>query len=202
MRAANALSSSLLVLAGQALAQSIALRAEPPNVRVGDRWKYEQHDRHTGARQIDIDRRVSFVTASRIEGTDNGGKFVWTRELNVVKTTTMAVSGVPRQLSFPLEVGKSWYYEFTYSTRQAPNEVKWQFEARVTSFEKVKVAAGEFDAFRIEYKGQWRDVGSAGAGRRQVTNWYAPAARNVVKIELEDGANSWVRQLVAMELQP
>ena len=53
--------------------------------------------------------------------------------------------------------------------------------------EKVKVPAGEFDAYRIECKGHWTRVfGGTSRTSYQQTLWYAPAIRNQVKSVYED----------------
>lgn len=55
--------------------------------------------------------------------------------------------------------------------------------------EKITVAAGEFDAMRVEvvsyYQGE--EVGSrGGSGQSKETIWYAPAVNNFVKLEYQD----------------
>jgi hypothetical protein len=55
---------------------------------------------------------------------------------------------------------------------------------RIAAFEKVKVAAGQFDAFRLESTARISGrspIGSIYEGERTETYWYAPAARAIVK---------------------
>jgi len=101
-----------------------------------------------------------------------------------------------------LEIGKKWDYKYSLANKMNPTKSRWQLEANVVAYEKVKVPAGEFDAFKIEYTGYWNNETSGRSGRLKITNWFAPAARNVVKTEFEDGFNNWIRQLVEFELQP
>lgn len=53
--------------------------------------------------------------------------------------------------------------------------------------EKVKVPAGEFDAYRIDCKDFWTRVfGGTGTGSFEQKIWYAPAIRYQVKTVFED----------------
>lgn len=187
---------------GAAQAQAGAPRAEAPSVKVGDRWKVVQTDRRTGLKENEFDRTVTAVTASLIEGTENGGKFVWTTDLNTLESSLVTLSGDPKQLSFPLEIGKKWDYKFTFANKLNAGKGRQQVEAQVVAYEKVKVPAGEFDAFKIEYKGFWNNDTNRSSGRVKTTSWYAPAARSPVKVENDDGFNNWTRELVEIQLQP
>jgi len=187
---------------GTVVGQGGAPRAEAPTVKVGDRWRVEQTDRRTAAKESELDRRVTVVTESRIEGLENGDKFVWTSELNSLESPTTSISGDAKTLSFPLEVGKKWEYKFNWVNKLNPNKGRQQISAHVVAYEKVKVPAGEFDAFKIEYAGFWNNDANNRSGRLKNTGWYAPAARSFVKFELDDGYNYWVRQLMEIQLQP
>ena len=194
--------ASWALFTGFAVAQSGAPRAEAPTVKVGDRWKVVQNDRRTGLKEAEFDRRVTSVTASLIEGTENDGKFVLTTELNLLESSTVTLSGDPKQLNFPLEIGKKWDYKFAFANKLNAGKGRQQVEAQVVAYEKVKVPAGEFDAFKIEYKGFWNNDTNRSSGRVKTTSWYAPAARGAVKIENDDGFNNWTRELVEIQLQP
>ena len=189
---------------GAPLAQGGAPRADVPTLKVGDRWKFEQIDRRTGLKESELERKVTSVTATQIEGTENDGKFVLTADLNTLETSTLVATGDTKAFSFPLEVGKKWEYKFSFANKLNPGKGRRQLEAHVVAYEKVKVPAGEFDAFRIEYSGFWNSDSNRrpNTGRLTTTNWYAPAARGVVKVEFDDGSNKWVRQLVEIALQP
>lgn len=193
---------SIASLAAAAFAQSSAPRAELPTVKVGDRWKYDQNDRRTGVKENEWNRTVMAVSASQIEGTENDGKFVWTSDMNTVESSVAVITGDARFLKFPLEVGKKWDFKYNFVSKVGPGKGRWQLDAVIVAYEKVKVPAGEFDAFKIEYKGFWNNDNNGRNGRLTQTTWYAPAARAAVKVEFEDGFNNWVRQLVELQLQP
>jgi len=193
---------SIASLAAAAFAQSAAPRAELPTVKVGDRWKFDQNDRRTGLKENEWSRTVTAVSASQIEGTENDGKFIWTSDLNTVESSTAVITGDARFLKFPLEVGKKWDFKYNFASKVGPAKGRWQLDAAIVAYEKVKVPAGEFDAFKIEYKGSWNNDTNGRNGRLMQTTWFAPAARAAVKVEFDDGFNNWVRQLVEIQLQP
>jgi hypothetical protein len=105
-------------------------------------------------------------------------------------------------LVFPLEIGRKWDSKFKFFNKSNSWVVPWQFDAQVTAYEKVKVPAGEFDAFKIEYKGYWNNYGTGASGPLVLTNWYAPSAKNIVKSEYDDRYNRTVTELVEVQVQP
>jgi hypothetical protein len=185
-----------------AFAQTDGVRAEQPTIKVGDVWKSETRDRRTGLRLSGSLRTVTSVSATQIEGTFNAGKFVATPDLNFIETPTYSQTGDVRHLVFPLELGKKWDSKFKYFNKANSWDVRWQFDAKVTAYEKVKVPAGEFDAFKIEYKGYWNNDSLGASGRLVITSWYAPAAKSIVKNEYDDTYNITVTELLEVQLQP
>lgn len=192
----------LISVLGVASAQTPPPRSEAPIFKVGDRWKLEQKDRRTGVKESDLAREITAVSATQIEATENDGKLIMTPELAVIESPTVIITGEAKALSFPLELSKKWDYKYSFKNKVSGNAGRWQLDANVVAYEKVKVPAGEFDAFKIEYKGYWNNLTSTRNGRLQSTSWYAPSARAVVKTEFDDGFNSWVRELTELQLQP
>lgn len=186
----------LAVLASSALAQ----RAERPDIKVGDRWKYEQRDRRTGGVEGQYVRVVTAVTATHIEGTENDGKFLMTIDMNQLESPTNSNTD-PKYLDFPLEVGKKWEFKNKWTNKTRVASGRDQLDIVVSGYEKVTVPAGEFDAFKIEAKGFWNNDTSRSNGRTIRTYWFAPAAKAVVKFENDDGYNRWVRELTELQLQ-
>ena len=102
-----------------------------------------------------------------------------------------------QNLKFPLEVGKTW--EQSYLGFTADDRVNWSANAswEVTAYESVTVAAGTFDAYRIEMLEKW---GPETYGiTLQATAWWAPAVKMFVKLEHAD--RDWSDELVAFGLQ-
>lgn len=189
-----AVPSTLAIAAGE--------KAEAPTVKVGDRWKTEQKDRRTGNKEAEVLRTVTAVTAGVIEGTENSGTFRMTSELNPVESPSAVVTGDPRFLSFPLEVGKKWTLKYGFANRTNQGKGRVEGDVEVAAYEKVSVAAGTFDAYRIEAKTFWNNDTNRSNGRSRSVYWYAPAARTVVRTEYEDGYNNWIRELLEVQLQP
>jgi hypothetical protein len=85
--------------------------------------------------------------------------------------------------------------------------VKGRTECAVTVVgdEKVRVAAGEFDAFKIESKANFSGTSPDGpvSAVGTATYWYAPAARAVVKSEYRDqDVKQVITELLDFKLQP
>lgn len=100
-------------------------------------------------------------------------------------------------LAFPLEVGKKWSGKYTgFATSE---DAKWDgsVNCEVKAFEKVKVVAGEFDAFRIECLDNWSAMFFF-SGTIHTTRWYAPEAKMMIK---DVGDNSkWDMELASIGL--
>ena len=197
-----ALAFSAFLAAASAMGQAPVTPASPPEIKVGDRWKHEQKDKRTGTKEAETTRTVTAVTATLIEGTENGGKFAMTSELNPVESTTIVNTGDPKFLNFPLELGRKWSFKYSFVIKTSGSKGRSQLDAEVRAYEKVTVPAGSFDAFRIEASGFWNNDTSGRNGRSKSIYWYAPSARAVVRTEYEDGYNNWVRELVEFQLQP
>lgn len=193
---------SALAVLGAPSAQTPPPRSEAPIFKVGDRWKLEQKDKRTGVKESDLARQITAVSATQIEAIENDGKLIMTPELAVIESPTITITGEAKTLSFPLELSKKWDYKYSFKNKVSGNAVRWQLDANVVTYEKVKVPAGEFDAFKIQYKGYWNNETTTRNGRLQITNWYAPSARAIVKTEYDDGFNNWIRELTELQLQP
>ena len=190
----------LLLISGGAFAQ----RAEQPAARVGDQWHFAVH--YT-VPSLEPNRLwiVKSVNASGIEGTENGEPLLLTPELNVLETPRFKYL-TPRELQFPLEVGKRWSYvtDWVFKPKMSKGNVKMSVE--VVAYEKLKVAAGEFDTFKLVAKGSLGGNSPSNtfyAGDAVTTYWYAPAARAIVKSMHHSpyqGPTNF--ELVSFKLQP
>jgi hypothetical protein len=106
-----------------------------------------------------------------------------TPELNVVESPRRKDSNA-RALSFPLEVGKRWSHSNAWMFKDKGSRGSAVVDVLVVAHEKVRVPAGEFDAFKLEAKGSFRRVSGINSqvvGESAATYWYAPAARAIVK---------------------
>jgi hypothetical protein len=189
---------ALALLAGPALAQKV----DRPDVKVGDRWTFEVLLGPNRVKSIGRAWVITSVTTTRIEGTDNGNPLVLTPELNNVESP-LSKNSDQRLLSFPLEVGKKWSFTDDYFNRTWGLQGRNNVAVAVVGYEKVRVPAGEFDAFKLEANGH-SVVGGATA-ELAWTYWYAPAARAVVKAEYRTSAavgSGTTTELASYRLQP
>lgn len=82
-------------------------------------------------------------------------------------------------LSFPLQIGKKW--DGRYDGYRDDTGASWMssVSCEVKSFEPVKVAAGDFQAYRIECADNWESFPFHGVSNS--TTWYVPKLGVVVK---------------------
>jgi len=195
-----------------------AQTAERPLVQVGDTWTYRQtNDTRSGFKEEREVYEVTRTTASTIyfdarqAGSAQPPKNVFSgvdwrrvRAVNGVETV------VNQPLDFPLTVGKHWDVHYR---EEHPNKGHvWEdFNSTYTvvGIEHVEVAAGKFDAIKIEAEGRWlaetvpsntiataalgasgistlaTQIDTAGArrieGRMYKAFWYVPSVRRWVK---------------------
>jgi hypothetical protein len=107
----------------------------------------------------------------------------------------------PQGLRFPLKsYASDWLFKPKGSRGSAIVEVA------VLSHEKVRVPAGEFDAFKLVATGRIRGISGINSqidAETTTTYWYAPAARAIVKSVAHNPylGRSTV-ELVDLELRP
>jgi len=182
-------------------------KAERPDVKVGDKWvsACTQY-----SKKFDVVTVVTSVDQSGIKGTQNGKPLAMTPDLNTTVSPRWTDTDA-RALSFPLEVGKQWKAGNEWVDHQSDSpggidEGSEQLSVTVVGYEKVRVPAGEFDAFKLKWKSNWT-AKSGAVGTTETTYWYAPATRGVVKL---DRRISWAGggepelkcELTEFQLQP
>ena len=143
---------ALAVFAGSALAQ----KADRPSVKVGDQWQFVMY---YGIPSTKPNRAwvITSVTPTGIEGTENGEPLMLTQELNVLESPRHKDSN-PQALSFPLEVGKRWRYASDWVFKPKGSNGSTVVDVAVVGHEKLRVPAGEFDAFKLAAKGSLHGV--------------------------------------------
>ena len=133
----------------------------------------------------------------------------WVYERADGRRTKSRPQDLLKNVSFPLWVGKWWSYE-TQGTRvrgqslteRAP--IRMNVECEVKSFDKIAVTAGTFEAF--ECKCQCTLVGGGGGVYTEDcgawTLWYAPAAKNIVRVKTESTESSMQLAEYKVSTQP
>jgi hypothetical protein len=95
-------------------------------------------------------------------------------------------------LQFPLERGKQW--SGTVQWESGSGVLRHQLTMQVAGWERVTVPAGSFDAVRITVRGYISETRTRNyyAQNGSVSNvlWYAPAAGQVVKKEIDHRDNT------------
>lgn len=202
--AAPGVSSSLLLVLALLPGSALAQRADLPSVRTGDEWHFAVYYTVPSATP---NRAwvIKSVSPSGIEGMENGEPLVLTRELNVLESPRDKQSN-PKALSFPLELGKRWRYVTDWVFKAKGSKGSTAVEVAVVGHEKVKVPAGEFDAFKLVARGGLSGtspVNSQYAGETTETYWYAPTARAIVKsVRHNPYLGTTSVELVDLRLQP
>ena len=195
MKAAIAF-AALALLAGPALAQ----KAERPAIKAGDRWRFETKINGAAVKWLHREWVVTSVTPMEIDGTENGKPPRLKPILKNVQSPTRTDSDL-RLLAFPLELGMRWRFSDEYVVASVDVPSRGEFRVAVIGYGKVRVPAGEFDAFELQAQGRWVTGGLH--GECTWTYWYAPAARAIVKTEVSDtiwGTSAY--ELAEYHLQP
>ncbi|MGE5202299.1 MAG: hypothetical protein ACM3O6_09565 [Acidobacteriota bacterium] len=191
--------AALLSLSATAVAAQTPQRADRPEIKTGDLWIFQNRDLRTGERK-DISFTVTGVNANGMvmeTGGSTSGAWIFTRDWNPTerKTGTVVTEAYkPYWLcrQFPLQVGSTWETPFEVDVfgQFSKRVSNWRWKLRVVSVETVTVAAGTFQAFKIESQASFnsREGNKTWAGTQTETMWYAPAAKVIVKRELVQSA--------------
>lgn len=197
----------LLALSGCASAPDPRLAVAAPELTAGDSWVYEQRNGYNRELMqtlaVDVlDVRGGDI-ALRIAPSNSSAEFIQTinRELNPRRNAM--VLGPPRDFEpayaaykFPLNVGQTWRNESKSVDPISRKLLTFKIWGRVVSAEKIRVPAGEFDTLKIVRQvypddDEWWRSGT----RIEETEWYAPAAKRIVKREEKsaytDTASGW-----------
>jgi hypothetical protein len=177
---------------GILLALSVAARAEqpvgPPDVRIGDRWTFQQRDGLTDDLQGEFVRRVVAVSPAEITAVmqvkGRAGQVIhyFSHDWNIIDNGVTKFDPSAVVLRFPLKIGDVWRGQ--YKTRTLANgfTTACRVSAKVAARETVKVPAGGFDALRVDGVVECHGVdGNAMSIQTASSNWYAPAVKAIVK---------------------
>lgn len=102
-------------------------------------------------------------------------------------------SKTPRY-SWPLEVGKTWKYEESWTSEDGTKGTTTQ-TAEVLSFKEETVDAGTFMAYIIRYKGKIFNSRGYSADTEDV-HWYAPELKTFIKLTQSQGDYFYTEELV------
>jgi hypothetical protein len=144
---------------------------------VGDRARYLMTDALTGVKIADYRHRVTRVDedADRVE--INNGQVILDTMGNPLRKG--AVEFDPPLQAFPaeLQLGKKWTAAFKRT--EAGVVSLGAYDMKVVSRERLTVAAGQFDTFKIEGRG-WNRTGNT---RLEINMWVVPGLNFTVRQE-------------------
>jgi len=152
---------------------------------VGDQFEIRQYDIISKAGSP---QRLTVTAvdedADRVEL--NGGTSVWDTSGNFIVTPSYQRSNVPRQFHpAELQIGRKWSAGW-----RGAAAFSVVLELRVTDFERVRVTAGEFPAFIVDFEG-W-DIGGNRNAHHKGRIWIVPGLNISIRHEHElTGHASW-----------
>ena len=165
----------------------------PPQLQSGDTWVYTQingYNRLPERILTDTLRQTpeGFVVERK---SDRPGEPVQTEVISAPWRELAETSGAARRtfsaplarIVFPIAPGQSWNERATVTDAYGKNFV-WQTWGHALGWERVKTAAGEFVALRIERQMNLGDYDYTWSDTRAVeTYWYAPEVKRWVRLE-------------------
>jgi hypothetical protein len=166
-----------------AICASNAQVGSRPEVRPGDQWRFAVYYAVPSATPNRV-WVIDSVGDDGVAGTENGEPLRLTRDLNP-RESPLTTQWDTEPLRFPLQVGKEWQYVGRVRFKDNGSDSRLETQVRVEAWERVRVVAGEFDAFRL--RASTKIAGTSYGGNGQVRGesstvyWYAPAARTIVK---------------------
>jgi hypothetical protein len=174
------------------LAMPAVVRADqpagPPDVHVGDRWTFQQRDGLTDDLQGEFTRRVVTVSPTeitvvqQIKGRTGQMVNYFSRDWNLEDNGATKYEPSTMSLHMPMKIGDAWQGQ--YKSRALANGFTsvCHVSAKVVAHETIKVLAGTFDTLKVDGHLECRGA-AAGADPVLIanSNWYAPAAKGIVK---------------------
>lgn len=180
-------------------------KCEPPILNTGDTWRYSQSGKEWGRKVIRIEDDIYVIREKTYYGPQNLGYDKNTLNLNFIieeggrRTKFTGARG--KVLNFPLFVGKKWSELIKVIPKKGKTptfERDFREDYIVSSQEDVKVAAGKFKAFKIEYQNteMTRMVQTA-----RGAYWYSPEVKAIVKRTEEMGLAKDDYELISYKLK-
>ena len=145
---------------------------------VGDEAVYAESEPVFGTRQPDRQVRVTRVDedADRVEF--NGGRGIRDTLGNLLRRNDTSYDPHIQQYPAELQVGRKWTTRYRFNAGGKPGEAYLDY--RVIGRERVRVPAGEFEAFRLEADGWVRANGT----RLAVRCWVVPELNFDLKFQI------------------
>lgn len=155
--------------------------------KIGEKWIWKW------SRSIDGEVRAEGEDIQEVVAYD--GELGFWNGVDTVRISTILdrkQSSTPFR-DWPLYVGKKWKYESEWENNEG-TKGKTSQDVEVVSFEELRVVAGKFVAYKIEYKGMVTN--SRGyKGEMTDTWWYSPDLKTYIKHVNNDGYGVYTNEL-------
>ncbi len=158
-------------------------RCEAPTLNIGDKWVYSDKSGRKWTQEVVGIEKDIYVIRYPLEtrGYDKS-----TMNFNFIidqnNRRTKFTSHRSKVLDFPLYTGKKWSNNISYATPTAPErESSCQERHFVSSYEDVKVLAGTFKAFKIEFRSECGVKGRSATEIGKGAYWYSPEVKAIIK---------------------
>jgi hypothetical protein len=181
-----ALAFGLVASANAAISQKAEMPA-PDSFKAGDKWEWRQVDNRTKLEEGRSTRTVVEVDGIRqfSDGTKNFP----------ISTSFLGEPASKPWRVWPLEIGKKWVYDGDW-TRPDGVTGNTKQDAEVVAFEEISTPAGKFMAYKIEYRGFFKNSNGRN-GKQNDTYWYSPEVSADIKRVHDDPFNMYTRELTA-----
>ena len=164
-----------------------------PELKTGDTWVYLQINPYNGllARTLTDTLKPApggFVVERRSDQPSDAPNFEtfsspWRETGEVEGAKRRSFSSPLSRIPFPIAPGQGWREQSTV-TDEHNVQFLWRAWGRAVGWERVKTAAGEFVALRIEREMNLGDYDYTWSDTHVVeTYWYAPAVKRWVRLE-------------------
>lgn len=212
--------SALLLLSIVALPSAFAQTAAPverPEFVIGDRWVLRYVDLYNNEELNKWELKVSGLHEDSVRfasvtlANKNAAKVGKSSKATASRSTLtfgngLIVEGKEVRFDFPLEIGKTWKYDYKTRRNDGNGFTTFSVEAKVEGWEDVEVPAGKFKALKVTHVSAYlaETGGQRYNGQLLRTYWYSPEAKREVKyesIDRGDGGDRSRTELVEYEVK-
>ncbi len=189
-------------------AQSLADR---PELSPGDSWSYQRVDlvsKQVASKYtltIDAKRPNDYAIRIDLEGAAWAPILPTTMTQNLGMVTNINGRESDNNLvGFPLMAGKTWSAKALWinpAGRTGWDDISYS----VVGVETVTVPAGTFETTKVRGEGWWNNEISRNSGKIELTYWYAPKVKQLVRYERKNWLGSgidayWANELTAFKV--
>jgi hypothetical protein len=212
--------ATLLFLSVIALPSAFAQTQSPverPEFVVGDRWVFRYVDLYNNAELNKWELKVtglhddsvrfnSVILANKDAAKVGKSSRTTANRSTLTFGNGLIVEGKEVRFDFPLEVGKTWKYDYKTRRNDGNGFTTYSVDAKVEGWEDVEVPAGKFKALKVTHASAYSTEtgGQRYNGQLLRTYWYSPEAKREVKYEFidrGDGGDRARTELVEYEVK-